>query len=172
MECLLGLFHVNSDWYLLEPVDENYQPVAPGVVSYTVLVTDLANRVQPLIRYDLGDRAKLAATPCACGNRLPAITVEGRTGDLVSFDAPDGTAIRVLPLALVTVIEETPGVHRCQAIRTGPRALTVRLEMSPDADPAQVWGAVDERLRTFFAAQGTRSGRRRTRGRAARPRPE
>ena len=64
MECLHGLFHVNSDWYLLEPVDENYQPVAPGVVSYTVLVTDLANRVQPLIRYDLGDRAKLAATPC------------------------------------------------------------------------------------------------------------
>lgn len=61
----------------------------------------------------------------------------------------------MLPLALVTVIEETPGVHRCQAIRTGPRALTVRLEMSPDADPAQVWRAVDERLRAFFAAQGT-----------------
>ena len=90
-----------------------------------------------------------------CGNRLPAITVEGRTGDLLSFDAPDGAAVTVLPLALVTVIEETPGVHRCQAIRTGPRALTVRLEMSSDADPAQVWRAVDERLHAFFAAQGT-----------------
>ena len=155
MECRHGLFHINSDWYLLEPVDENYQPVAPGVVSHTVLVTNLANRVQPLIRYDLGDRVKLAATPCACGNRLPAITVEGRTGDLLSFDAPDGTAVTVLPLALVTVIEETPGVHRCQAIRTGPRALTVRLEMSSDADSAQVWRAVDERLHAFFAAQGT-----------------
>ena len=63
MECRHGLFHVNSDWYLLEPVDENYQPVAPGVVSYTVLVTNLANRVQPLIRYDLGGRVKADRHP-------------------------------------------------------------------------------------------------------------
>lgn len=155
MECRHGFFHVNSDWHLLEPVDENYQPVAAGVVSHTVLVTNLANRVQPLIRYDLGDRVKLADTPCMCGNRLPAITVEGRTSDPLSFDAPDGTAVTVLPLALVAVIEETPGVHRCQAIRTGPRALSVRLQTSSDADPAQVWRAVDERLHAFFAAQGT-----------------
>ncbi|MBX7432961.1 phenylacetate--CoA ligase family protein [Mycobacterium sp. Y57] len=155
MECRHGLFHVNSDWYLFEPVDENYRPVAAGVVSHTVLVTDLANRVQPLIRYDLGDRVKVADAPCRCGNRLPAITVEGRTSDPLSFDAPDGTAVTVLPLALVAVIEDTPGVHRCQAIRTGPRTLTVRLEMSSDADSAHVWRAVDGRLGAFFAAQGT-----------------
>jgi len=154
-ECRHGWLHVNSDWYLLEPVDENYQPVAPGVISHTVLVTNLANRVQPMIRYDLGDRVKLAAAPCACGNRLPAITVEGRTSDLLRFDAPDGTAVTVLPLALATVIEETPGVYRCQAIRTGARVLRVRLRLSSDADPDQVWRAVDERLQAFFAAQGT-----------------
>ncbi len=56
MECAHGLFHVNSDWYILEPVDEDYRPVAPDVGSHTVLITNLANRVQPLIRYDLGDR--------------------------------------------------------------------------------------------------------------------
>ncbi len=155
MECRHGWFHVNSDWYLLEPVDENYQPVAAGVVSHTVLVTNLANRVQPLIRYDLGDRVKLADTPCACGNRLPALKVEGRTSDPLSFDASSGTEVRVLPLALVAVIEETPGVHRCQAIRTGPRALRVRLQMASGADPRHVWQAVDERLHAFFAAQGT-----------------
>jgi len=154
-ECQHGLLHVNSDWYLFEPVDENYQPVAPGVVSHTVLVTNLANRVQPIIRYDLGDRVKLAATPCGCGNRLPAITVEGRASDLLSFEAPDGTVVTVLPLALVTVIEETPGVHRCQAIRISARSLRVRLEMSSDADPDQVWRALDERLQAFFATQGT-----------------
>ncbi|WP_308124151.1 phenylacetate--CoA ligase family protein [Mycolicibacterium xanthum] len=155
MECRYGFFHVNSDWYLFEPVDENYRPVAAGVVSHTVLVTNLANRVQPLIRYDLGDRVKVADTPCRCGNRLPAISVEGRTSDLLSFDAPDGTTVTVLPLALVEVIEETPGVHRCQAVRTGPRALSVRLEMSSGADPEQVWRAIDEQLQAFFAAQGT-----------------
>ena len=154
MECAHGLFHVNNDWYLLEPVDEHYRRVAPDVASHTVLITNLANRVQPLIRYDLGDCVKLAATPCACGNRLPGITVEGRTGDLLSFEAPGGTSVTVLPLALGTVVEETPGVRRFQVIRTSPLAVSVRLEMWPGADPVQVWHAVDERLDAFFATQG------------------
>jgi hypothetical protein len=62
--------------------------------------------------------------------------------------------VTVLPLALGTVIEETAGVRRFQAIRTGPRSLTVRLEFWPDAVPADVQAAVRERLGAFFAAQG------------------
>ena len=154
VQCTSGLFHVNVDWFLFEPVDENYLPVPPGVTSHTVLVTNLVNRVQPLIRYDLGDRVKLAVAPCACGNRLPAMTLEGRTGDLLAFAAPDGSVVSILPLALGTVIEERPGVRRFQAIRTGPSALSVRLETWPNADPAQVWTAVDQRLHDFFVAQG------------------
>ena len=60
----------------------------------------------------------------------------------------------VLPLALGTVIEETAGVRRFQAIRTGARSLTVRLELWPEAATADVRAAVGERLRQFFAAQG------------------
>ncbi|MGZ4663203.1 MAG: phenylacetate--CoA ligase family protein, partial [Arthrobacter sp.] len=48
--CRLGRFHVNADWYIVEPVDKAFQPVPVGELSYTVLVTSLANRVQPLIR--------------------------------------------------------------------------------------------------------------------------
>jgi phenylacetate-coenzyme A ligase PaaK-like adenylate-forming protein len=154
VECRHGRFHVNSDWFLVEAVDGNYRPVPPGVSSHTVLVTNLANRVQPLIRYDLGDRVTMAVDPCACGNRLPAMTVEGRTGDLLTFESAQGNAIKVLPLALGTVIEETPGVRRFQAIRTGRRTLQVRLETSPGADPGQVWETLDHRLSEFFNAQG------------------
>ena len=28
-QCRRGAFHVNSDWYILEPVDTDYQPVPP-----------------------------------------------------------------------------------------------------------------------------------------------
>lgn len=152
--CRNGRFHVNADWYIFEPVDANYHPVPAGVTSHTVLVTNLANRVQPLIRYDLGDRVELAADPCPCGSAFPAVRVEGRTGDVVSFRAPDGRAVTVLPLALGTVIEETAGVRRFQAIRTGPGTLTVRLEIWPGAALAEVRRAVGERLDEFFAAQG------------------
>ena len=154
VQCRNGLFHVNIDWFLFEPVDENYRPVPPGVCSHTVLVTNLANHVQPLIRYDLGDRVTVVVDPCACGNRLPAIRVEGRTGDLLVFAAPGGRSVSILPLALGTVIEETPGVDRFQAIRTGPTTVSVRLEFSPGADPSRVWAEVDRRLSAFLAEQG------------------
>lgn len=119
-----------------------------------MLVTNLANRVQPLIRYDLGDRITMAVDPCACGNRLPAMTLEGRTGDLLTFTGPSGRTVSVLPLALATVIEDTAGVSRFQAIRTGPHTVSVRLEFGTHADPAQVWVDLDRRLGAFFAGQG------------------
>lgn len=152
--CRNGAFHVNTDWYILEPVDADYQPVPAGVTSHTVLVTNLVNRVQPIIRYDLGDRVTFAASPCPCGSPFPAVKIEGRAGDLVSFEAPDGHAATVLPLALGTVIEETAGVRRFQAIRTGPRTLRLRLEAGPGAERAQVQAAVEDRLASFFAAHG------------------
>ena len=153
-QCRNGAFHVNTDWYILEPVDADYRPVPAGVTSHTVLVTNLANRVQPIIRYDLGDRVTVAASPCPCGSPFPAVTIEGRSGDLVSFGAPDGRTVTVVPLALGTVIEGTAGVRRFQAIRTGPQTLRLRLEVSPGADRAQVQKAVEDRLGSFFAAQG------------------
>jgi hypothetical protein len=52
------------------------------------------------------------------------------------------------------VVEETPGVHRFQAIGAGPRTLTVRLEAEEGADPDEVWTAVEERLTDFLAAHG------------------
>jgi phenylacetate-coenzyme A ligase PaaK-like adenylate-forming protein len=177
--CRQGLLHVNADWNIVEPVDDAFRPVPPGELSHTVLVTNLANRVQPLIRYNLGDRVQLAAGPCACGSPFPTLRVEGRSGDVLSFAAADratlggamlegtklegarsdgavpaGKVVTVLPLALGTVIEETAGVRRFQAIRTGPRSLTVRLELWPEAATAPVRTAVGERLGVFFAAQG------------------
>jgi phenylacetate-coenzyme A ligase PaaK-like adenylate-forming protein len=151
--CRQGLLHVNADWNIVEPVYDAFRPVPAGELSHTVLVTNLANRVQPLIRYNLGDRVQLAAGPCACGSPFPTLRVEGRSGDVLSF-AADGSVVTVLPLALGTVIEETAGVRRFQAIRTGPRSLTVRLELWQDAVPAAVQTAARGRLGAFFAAQG------------------
>ena len=154
IRCNEGSFHVNTDWYLFEPVDQSFQPVRPGTRSHTVLVTNLANGVQPLIRYDLGDSVEVAADPCACGSVLPSVKVEGRTNDVLTFESPDGHAVKILPLALGTVVEETPGVHRFQAVGVGPRILSVRLEARDGADPDAVWAAVEDRLTSFLAAHG------------------
>ena len=92
--CQSGWLHVNADWVLFEPVDSDYRPTRPGDASHTVLLSNLANRVQPIIRYDLGDSIIANPEPCACGNPLPAIRVEGRRDDVLSMRAPDGRLVR------------------------------------------------------------------------------
>src|SRR5690606_26226061 len=133
-DCGHGWLHIHADWVILEPVDENLQPVPPGQTSQSVLLTNLANHVQPIIRYNLADRITVNPEPCACGSHLPAIRVEGRTDDILRFTRLDGTMVPVLPLALWSVIKETAGVQRFQAIQTASDRLQIRLEMKPFAD--------------------------------------
>jgi len=88
--CKHHRLHVNSDWYLLEPVDEHDRPVPPGQLSYAVLVTNLASRVQPLIRYKMGDRVTISPDACPCGSPFPVIRVIGRTDEILTFPIPAG----------------------------------------------------------------------------------
>lgn len=152
-DCGHGWLHLHADWLVLEAVDAELRPVPSGELSDTVLLTNLANRVQPLIRYNLGDRVLFSPDPCECGSPLPALCVEGRTNDTLTFPAVDGGTTQVPPLALVTVVEDTPGVRRCQLIQTAPATLLLRLETEQDADPSGVealWAAVAERLRGYL----------------------
>jgi phenylacetate-coenzyme A ligase PaaK-like adenylate-forming protein len=153
-ECGQRWLHVSADWYVLEPVDEDYNPTPPGEPSRTVLVTNLANRVQPIIRYDQGDSVTVRADACPCGSPLPAIRVVGRTNDTLSFRTVKGREVRLLPLALGTVIEETPGVRRFRAVETAPRVLSLRLDAEPGANLEKVWEAVASRLKEYLSALG------------------
>jgi phenylacetate-coenzyme A ligase PaaK-like adenylate-forming protein len=51
-ECNHGNMHINADWVIFEPVDANHAPVAAGQFSERTLITNLANRIMPIIRYD------------------------------------------------------------------------------------------------------------------------
>jgi len=155
LECSEGFLHANTDWYLLEPVDEGYRPVPPNQPSHTVLVTNLSNYVQPIIRYDLGDSITLLDGQCPCGNPFPRVRVEDRTDEVLHLPSTAGSTVGILPLALSSVVEEVPGVHRFQAIRTGERELTVRLALNEGADAATVWEGVRTALQHFLDAQGT-----------------
>lgn len=153
-ECAAQRLHVNSDWYILEPVDEHNRPVPAGQLSDGVLVTNLANRIQPIIRYQMSDRVAIDPDPCTCGSPFPSIDVVGRTDDILVFPTPAGKDVQVLPLAIATVAEETPGIANCQLIQRAPSTLTVRLRVeNPDNEEA-VWAALRKRLAAFLSAHG------------------
>lgn len=151
--CDHGWLHVNSDWMILEPVDKDFRPTPPGEPSHTVLLTNLANRVQPLIRYDLGDSVLVRADPCPCGNLLPAIRVAGRLDDVLHLRAADGHVVKILPLAIGAVIDQTPGVHRSQLIQTGPATIRIRLDLSAGMDGEKTWHDMMTKLSAYLVEQ-------------------
>jgi phenylacetate-coenzyme A ligase PaaK-like adenylate-forming protein len=132
-ECSLGHMHANSDWVILEPVDEKGRAVPHGHASYSTLLTNLANHVQPLIRYDLGDQLTVHAEACACGSPLPVIEVRGRRDDPLVMKGAHGQPVTLLPLALTTVLEDEAGVFDFQLLQQNDHALVLRLGASGEA---------------------------------------
>jgi len=135
--CRLGTLHLNSDWAILEPVDDRMQPLPPGEQGCTTLLTNLANHAQPLIRYDLGDRVRLRAERCACGSPLPAIEVQGRIDDMLVLRGDGGGKVRLLPLALTTVLEDEAGVFDFQIVQCGESALRLTIGGAVDTTALQ-----------------------------------
>ncbi|MFC4989594.1 hypothetical protein [Saliphagus infecundisoli] len=144
--CEHGWLHVNSDWVMLEPVDADYQSVPAGEQSHTVLVTNLANRVQPILRYDLGDSIVQRPDPCPCGNPLPAIRVQGRAADVLTFPAEKNETVRIAPLAFSALMDRIPGIELFQIVQVAPTTLRVRLRVADGANPDRVWQTVNTEI--------------------------
>jgi phenylacetate-CoA ligase len=123
--------HVNADLAVLEVVDDDYRPVPDGVAGTRVLVTNLVNFVQPMIRYEVGDVVTMSPTPCPCGSPFPHIAaIEGRTKERFWVKV-DGTN-RELPYYLFLA-----GLHHCtelaehQVLQTGVNRFVVRVAPQP-----------------------------------------
>jgi phenylacetate-CoA ligase len=87
-ECEHGRLH----WWPDAGVAEIESPDETGAGE--LLVTGLLNRDMPLIRYRVGDRARLAQKngSCACGRSLPVMeSIEGRSDDVLL--TPEGRRI-------------------------------------------------------------------------------
>lgn len=151
--CELGWIHVNSDWVLLEPVDAEGRPVPPGELSQGALLTNLANAVQPVIRYALNDRVLMRPDPCPCGNPLPAVQVQGRAADLLELGPPEAS-VTVPALPVTVILMGILGIDEFQIVQTGPATLRVRMVISPSADSEEIWRAAIEGLRSFLDARG------------------
>jgi phenylacetate-CoA ligase len=155
-ECRHGRLHVNSDWAIVESVDEKGQPVPNGQQGSRCLLTNLANHVQPIIRYDIGDSVMLHDERCGCGSSLPTIEVQGRDDDMLRLGKPDAQGrnlVDVSPMAVSTVLEDDAGLFDFQLIQQGPTRLLLRT--AQDGDEAQeALGHAREVLQAFLLSQG------------------
>jgi len=157
-ECSHGQLHLNSDWAILESVDDKGQPVEPGEAGATVLLSNLANHVQPLIRYDLGDRVTLLKARCACGAILPGMDVAGRSDDALLLGPPGAAAVCVLPLAITTVLDDEVGLCDFQLVQQGPQDLLLRTGLRGDVG-AETARRARQALASFLTGLGAQGVR-------------
>jgi phenylacetate-CoA ligase len=132
------VFTFASDTCLAECVDEAGLPVPGGTASARVLVTNLHNLTQPLIRYELTDRFTPAGT--SPGGFLRA-SVEGRAEDVFCY----GVA-RVHPSALTTALLRAAAVREYQ-VRQTARGADITVVADPGLDDAALAAAVEQSLR-------------------------
>ncbi|MBL4622081.1 MAG: phenylacetate--CoA ligase family protein [Immundisolibacteraceae bacterium] len=80
-------YHVMSEQLLVEVLNANGDPCKAGQ-SGKVVITSLHNFAMPLIRYEIGDFARVGAA-CRCGRGLPVFTeILGRARNMITL--PNG----------------------------------------------------------------------------------
>jgi phenylacetate-coenzyme A ligase PaaK-like adenylate-forming protein len=123
--------HINIDLGKLEVVDEAGRPVPDGKEGAKILVTNLYNFVQPIIRYEIDDRIVMSPTPCSCGSRFPKVqSIIGRSKDMLWIRV--GGVVREMPYFLfINTMHHHLDAAEHQVVQTGLNQFVVRVAPCP-----------------------------------------
>jgi phenylacetate-CoA ligase len=136
--------HVFADSRLVEILDGDGHPVAPGETG-NVVITDFRNRVFPLIRYRLGDLARWKQGACPCGVTFPLLEpVRGRTTDVLRL--PSGAVIA--GVGMCAIFHPWPeAVRQFQLRQEADYSLTLQCVRGSDPDADAIMRRVADGLR-------------------------
>lgn len=127
-ECRHGGMHTMAECLIVEVVNAEGQPCAPGETG-SIIVTDLFNFAMPLIRYRIGDMGALRDTPCDCGRELPMLEhVAGRVTDFLV--GRDGRLVSGVYVATY-LIGKCPGLGKVQVVQNHPGELAFKVTKVP-----------------------------------------
>lgn len=122
-QCDHGAYHINDESVIVEIVDEDGNPLPAGQAGH-VIVSDFHNRLMPMFRWRICDRARLGSGTCACGRGLTILeSIEGRDSDVITL--PNGAQLCMS--FFDPIFENKPGVRQFQVIQNEPDRLRFRL---------------------------------------------
>jgi putative adenylate-forming enzyme len=147
--------HLFEDTTLVENVDPDGQPVPAGQPGSRLLVTNLYNLVQPLLRIEVTDLVTLDPDPCPCGRTLIRTSaIHGRSDDILSLPTRDGGRVAVHPLQFALLTRD-PQVREFQVVQDGP---VLRIRIVPSPAVAEGDDKLETRLAQAVAQQLLRLG--------------
>jgi len=121
-----SVFVFNDDMCIIELVDDDNQPVAPGVPSAKVLLTNLYNLLHPLIRYELSD--VFIRQPDASEHGHLRALVRGRADEVLRYGD-----LEIHPHLVRSVLLRHPRIPDYQ-VRQTPRGVDLDVIADSDAD--------------------------------------
>ena len=125
-------YHVQSESVLVEVLDGDGEPCAPGQIGRLV-ITDMHNFATPMIRYEIGDYAEVGG-PCSCGRTLPVLTrILGRTRNMLTLP----TGEQVWPLFTDALTKSGLPLRQAQLIQRTREEIEVRLVVARDFTPKE-----------------------------------
>ena len=151
-ECAEGHLHINEDWVIVEPVDNENNPVPDGKRADKILLTNLFNYTQPFIRYEVTDRVIRRGEPCPCGNPSPWLSLEGRNDDVLLLEGLEGT-VKIAPLSVYAVLKEIHNIRRFQLLCHPNNHLELRLESAEGENRALIFEQAKIALLNYLATQ-------------------
>jgi phenylacetate-coenzyme A ligase PaaK-like adenylate-forming protein len=149
--------HLFEDQVLLEVVDDEYRPVPDGEAGTRLLITNLYNRTQPLIRYELNDLVTVSPDPCPCGRPFPLLkSIDGRSDDVLEMPATDGGTAKVHPLTLRSPLGGIAALSEYRIVY-GAGELRIEAVLNGGADDEQIRRDIEARLGTALKEGGAQA---------------
>jgi len=141
--------HLFEDMCIVENVDAEGRAVPVGEPGARVLVTNLFNRIQPLIRFEVSDIVTVEPEPYACGRTLMRLRdVEGRSEDVIEIGGVAVHPMQFAPLSADRAVREFQVVQEGERLR-----LRVALRAGANGAPQRLQATLAERLRETGVAQ-------------------
>ena len=133
-QCPAGGMHLTYEDIIVEIIDAEGR-VLPVGESGEIVVTHLATRDFPFIRYRTGDIGVLDDQPCSCGRTLPLLkSIEGRSTDFLV--AKNGTVMH--GLSLIYIVRDLPGVRQFKIVQESLDLTRILLVTDANFDRTQL----------------------------------
>jgi putative adenylate-forming enzyme len=132
--CKHGHLHINEDMVYVELYDRLGKLITEdNVVGQKMIITNLVNKAQPLIRYEMNDMVVLDST-CSCGSQFRRIKqVLGRHDDLLYFMTKSKKERIVYPDLFVRwIIVVSDKIREFQVVQYSFDRLELRLDIRED----------------------------------------
>ena len=134
--CHHGNLHINEDLVYIELYDEQGREVNDtATIPSKMIVTNLVNRAQPLIRYEMNDLVRLGEK-CPCGSNFRVIRqIIGRSDDILYFTGDgegegEGEIIHIFPDVFARwVITQNPNIREFRVINNKVNQVTVTIDL-------------------------------------------